>query len=69
MKKRFLLLAIFLLPFFCCACETIDAINPVVQTAKMQNSAKQVTDEVTQIHNYALEMQKKELEQLKIDED
>lgn len=47
----------------------IDAVNPVVQIGRMQNNAKQVTDEVTQIHNSALEMQRKELEQLKINED
>ncbi len=58
-----------LLPLLCCACDMIDAINPVVQIGRMQNNAKQVTDEVTQIHNSALEMQRKELEQLKINED
>ena len=69
MKNKFLLSAIFLLPLLCCGCDIIDEINPVVQTGKMQNSAKYVTDEVTQIHNYALEEQKKALEQLKINED
>lgn len=69
MKKALLLTSIIILPLLCCACDMIDEINPVVQAGKMQNNAKQVTDEVTQIHNYAIEAQKKELEQLKINED
>lgn len=69
MKKTFLTIVFLCTTMVCTACDTIDAINPVVQAGKMQNSAKQATDEVTQIHNYALEEQKRTLEQLKINED
>ncbi|MBQ2871162.1 hypothetical protein IJE86_05625 [bacterium] len=55
----------------CCGCnpKAIDSVNPVVQLGNVQSNTKQVTEEVKQIREYALEMQRKELEQLNLYED
>lgn len=55
----------------CCGCNTkaIDSVNPVVQLGNVQSNTKQFTEEVKQIREYALEMQRKELEQLNLYED
>ena len=68
MQKIFLFMTIILISF-CSGCESLDAVNPVVQTGKMQSCAKQITDEVKAINDYALEAQRKELEQLRINEE
>ncbi len=65
MKKFLYITPLFIIvSFITCGCNTIDAINPVVQTNKMQNAAKKVTEETTQIKRYAEEMQKRQLEEI-----
>lgn len=56
--------AVLIIQVFCTGCDTIDAVNPVVQAGKMQQAAEQTTKEVTQIKEYALQMHKKEIEQI-----
>ncbi len=69
MKRFVSILCVLGISTFCTACDTIDAVNPVVQAGKMQMQAKETTDEVTQIKQYAVEMQRREMKQLKNSEE
>ena len=65
MKKLILPLTLAV-GFLCCGCEneTINALNPVVQAAKMQNAAKKTVDEVTQIQQYKEQIDRQQLQNL-----
>lgn len=62
MKKFFISLSIFFTCILACGCDAIDAINPVVQTGKMQNAAKQIVDDATQMKNYSEQLNKQQLQ-------
>ena len=70
MKKLFLPFAVIAVSFlsFGCQSDTIDALNPVVQTAKMQNAAKQAVDNVNQMQEYQKQLEKQQLQNYNIEE-